>query len=66
MEHVMDVDGVQEVDFLSGDDAYKRDWMAQRRERVGLVAFDQRHWRGWLAGGLHLLGRWRRLWHSAG
>ena len=66
MAHAMDVDGVREVDYLSGDDAYKRDWMAQRRERVGLVAFDQRHWRGWLAGGLHLLGRWRRLWHSAG
>ena len=65
MEHVMDVDGVQEVDYLSGDDAYKRDWMAQRRERVGLVAFDQRHWRGWLAGGRHLMGRWRRIWRSA-
>jgi hypothetical protein len=65
MEHVMDVDGVREVDYLSGDDAYKQDWMAQRRERVGLVAFDQRHWRGWLAGGRHLVGRWRRFVRSA-
>lgn len=64
MRHVMDVDGVGEVDFLSGDDAYKADWMAQRRERVGLVAFDQRHWRGWLAALRHRLGRWRRIWRQ--
>jgi CelD/BcsL family acetyltransferase involved in cellulose biosynthesis len=64
MRHVMDVDRVGEVDFLSGDDAYKADWMAQRRERVGLVAFDQRHWRGWLAALRHRLGRWRRAWRQ--
>lgn len=59
MRHVMDVDRVAEVDFLSGDDPYKADWMGQRRERIGLVAFDQRHWRGWLAATRHQLGRWR-------
>lgn len=64
MRHVMDVDGVREVDFLSGDDAYKADWMAQRRERIGLVAFDRRHWRGWLAALRHRLGRWRSAWHQ--
>lgn len=64
MRHVMDVDGVREVDFLSGDDAYKADWMAQRRERIGLVAFDQRQWRGWLAASRHHLGRWRRTWRQ--
>lgn len=40
LEHVMDVDGVNEVDFLKGDDPYKQAWMSQRRERWGLVAFD--------------------------
>jgi len=65
MEHVMDVDHVGEVDYLSGDDAYKADWMAMRRERSGLVAFDQRHWRGWMAGARHLLGRWRQRWLAA-
>ena len=64
MRHVMDVDGVREVDFLSGDDAYKADWMAQRRERIGLVAFDRRHWRGWLAALRHHLGRWRSAWRQ--
>lgn len=64
MRHVIDVDRVREVDFLSGDDPYKADWMAQRRERIGLVAFDQRHWRGWLAAARHRLGRWRQTWRS--
>lgn len=61
MQHTIDVDGVQEVDYLSGDDAYKADWMALRRERVGLLAFDKRHWRGWLAAARHGLGRLRQL-----
>jgi CelD/BcsL family acetyltransferase involved in cellulose biosynthesis len=51
MAHAMDVDRVREVDYLSGDDAYKADWMAARRERVGLVAFDPRTLAG-LAGGV--------------
>lgn len=58
MRHVMDTDQVREVDFLSGDDAYKADWMDCRRERVGLLAFDQRHWRGWLAASRHILHRY--------
>ena len=60
MEHVMDVDRVSEVDYLSGDDPYKRDWMAHRRERVGLLAFDLRRARGLLAAGRQLLGAWVR------
>lgn len=33
MEHVIDIDGVDEIDFLTGNDAYKQDWMSERRER---------------------------------
>lgn len=68
MAHVIDVDRVDEVDYLSGDDAYKRDWMEARRERVGLVAFDRRHWRGWLAAVRHFAPRWlgRRPAHVPG
>ncbi|MFY8018306.1 MAG: GNAT family N-acetyltransferase, partial [Inhella sp.] len=33
MEQVLDVDAVQEVDYLIGDDAYKQAWMSHRRER---------------------------------
>ncbi|MGD9773048.1 GNAT family N-acetyltransferase [Diaphorobacter sp.] len=57
MQHVMDVDRVREVDYLSGDDAYKRDWMALRRERVGLLAFDPRRVSGLLAASRHFAGR---------
>ena len=60
MEYVMEVDRVQEVDYLSGDDAYKADWMALRRERVGLVAFDRSRLCGLLAAGRHFAGAWRR------
>lgn len=64
MRHAMDVDRVQEVDYLSGDDAYKADWMAQRRERVGLLAFDQRHPMGWVQAARHGLGRLRAQWRG--
>ncbi len=60
MAHAIDVDRVDEVDYLSGDDAYKRDWMQARRERVGLVAFQPRHWRGLLAAARHFGPRWLR------
>ncbi|MDO9504997.1 GNAT family N-acetyltransferase [Hydrogenophaga sp.] len=60
MQHTMDVDGVGEVDYLSGDDAYKADWMAARRERVGLVAFDRLSLRGVAAAARHFAAAWWR------
>lgn len=42
MEHVTDRDGVKEVDFLIGDDDYKKLWMSHRRERWGIVAYNPR------------------------
>lgn len=36
MRHVIDTDGVEEIDFLTGNDAYKPDWMSERRERFAL------------------------------
>lgn len=33
MEYVIDTDKVEEIDFLTGNDAYKPDWMSERRER---------------------------------
>jgi hypothetical protein len=36
MEHVIEIDQVEEIDFLTGNDAYKQDWMSERRERWGL------------------------------
>jgi hypothetical protein len=60
MEHVMDVDKVREVDFLTGDDEYKKDWMSDRRERWGIVAFNTRTPRGLLAFSRHVVGRTAR------
>jgi len=40
MEHVIDRDKVQEVDYLIGDDEHKKLWMSHRRERWGIVAYN--------------------------
>lgn len=57
MEQVIDVDRVREVDYLSGDDRYKSDWMSDRRERWGIMAFNPRTVRGFLAMLRHVGGR---------
>jgi CelD/BcsL family acetyltransferase involved in cellulose biosynthesis len=56
MQHVIDVDRVREVDYLTGDDAYKRDWMSHSRERHGLVAYNLRTPRGLALAAIHLAG----------
>ncbi len=60
MRQVMDVDKVGEVDYLVGDDAYKKDWMGQRRERWGIVAYNLLSVYGIGGYGIHISGR---LWH---
>lgn len=57
MQHVFDVDKVSEVDYLSGDDEYKKSWMSHRRERWGIIAFNTRSFRGWLQIVRHIGGR---------
>ncbi len=42
MRHVIDRDRVGEVDYLIGDDPYKKDWMSDRRERWGIAAYNPR------------------------
>lgn len=37
--HVLEEDHVTEIDFLSGDDSYKQDWMEVRAEMMGLRAY---------------------------
>jgi len=36
MEYVIDTDKVEEIDFLTGNEAYKQDWMSERREGFAL------------------------------
>ncbi len=61
MKHCIDQDKVNEVDYLTGDDDYKKDWMSNRRERRGIVAFDLRTGRGLWAATKHFVGRMRRV-----
>jgi hypothetical protein len=47
LRHVIDVDRVELVDFGTGDDGYKRDWMDQARPRYRLQCWrrsDPRNW----------------------
>ena len=46
IDHVLSIDKVREIDFLSGDDEYKSKWMFARRDRHTLLAFNPRRWRG--------------------
>ena len=57
MQRAIDQDGVSHIDYLSGDEGYKRDWMSDRRERWGIVGFNRASARGWLAAARHRLGR---------
>jgi len=59
-DQVIDDDGVAEVDYGTGSDAYKRDWMTKRRRIIGLVAFNPRSVHGLVAAGRHFGGRWIR------
>lgn len=48
MEYVIDTDKVTEIDFLTGNEIYKQDWMSERRERCGLVCINKPTQRNWL------------------
>ncbi len=42
IRYVIENDHVKEIDFLIGDDNYKRIWMSHRRERWGIIAYNPR------------------------
>jgi CelD/BcsL family acetyltransferase involved in cellulose biosynthesis len=46
MEHVIEKDKVEEIDFLTGNDAYKQDWMSERRKRWTVSFFKPNKPRG--------------------
>ena len=39
--YVIDSDNVTELDYLIGDEQYKKDWTPKRRERYGLLVFNK-------------------------
>ena len=57
MKRAIDGDRVSEVDYLSGDDRYKRDWMSHRRELWGILAMNPRTVAGALSIMRHVGGR---------
>jgi hypothetical protein len=57
MRHVLDVDHVVEVDFLSGADPYKMTWMSEQRQRIGLVACNLRTGEGAVLAARELAGQ---------
>jgi hypothetical protein len=57
IEHALDVDRVREIDYLSGDDDYKKSWMSHRRERRGLIGFNRHTVKGILTMARHIGGR---------
>jgi len=40
MKYVIDVDRVTLIDYVQGDEPYKKDWTPERRERRGLIVFN--------------------------
>lgn len=57
MQHAIDVDKVRVVDYLTGDDTYKKDWMSHRRERWGILALNPKTVGGALGIARHVGGR---------
>lgn len=65
MQHAIEIDCVNEIDYLIGDDPYKEAWMSLRRERWGLVAYNPLSLEGALSLGRELVGRAaRKLWKT--
>jgi CelD/BcsL family acetyltransferase involved in cellulose biosynthesis len=62
LQEAIERDGATEIDYLIGDDAYKKTWMSHRRERFGLIAYDPATPRGLFGLLRQAAGNaWRRL-----
>jgi CelD/BcsL family acetyltransferase involved in cellulose biosynthesis len=59
LRHLLDREQVVEIDFGRGDDDYKRNWAASRRQRIGLLLVDPLHPAGLMAYARHAAGQFR-------
>lgn len=57
MEYVIDIDKVEEIDFLTGNDAYKQDWMSERRECFALSCVNSAKTKGQIGNFIQSLSR---------
>ncbi len=65
IQYVLDVDKVSEIDFGSGDDAYKKNWLPNCRPRLGMLAMNPRSLQGCCGIVRHMGGRAARsAWQS--
>ena len=62
---LLETDGVTELDFGRGDDPYKRQWVGQRRQRIGLVIANPLRPAGLRLIATHLAGRARQKLRAA-
>lgn len=46
MQRAIDDDHIARIDYLSGDDAYKADWMSERKQQHGIAAYNPASLRG--------------------
>lgn len=46
IQHVLDMDKVHEIDFLKGNDAYKKDWMTDCRKLNTLIIYNKKSVKG--------------------
>ena len=54
LDHVLANGQIVEVDYGRGDDAYKKQWLSERRERRGIIAFNPRTLQGALGALRHV------------
>jgi hypothetical protein len=64
IRQLLEEDGVGELDFGRGDDAYKRDWVSDRRQRIGLILAHPWHPLGAAAIARQVFGSLRRRMRS--
>ena len=65
IRHMIEQEHVSALDFGRGDDSYKQGWVADRRQRMGLMLINPRHPRGMIALARHTMGRLKaRLRHD--
>src|SRR3546814_3377425 len=60
IQHLIDVDGAEIIDFGIGDEEYKSKWMSRRRERWGIMAYNRRTAKGALLDAVMQRRTWAR------